>query len=112
MNIYFIIIYIISFIEIIKSDSSSNNDSYFWKDNIWLIILLIIISVGLIILIVFISIKIFKNCRRNKKPNNENISVNTERSSQKLVSDYDKNGRNNKKIKYKERPMEEIKEDE
>ena len=112
MNLYFNIFYIISIIEIVKSDSSSNTDSNFWQDNIWLIILLIIISVGLIVLIVFISIKIYKNYRQNKNQSNENNFVNTERSSQKLISDYDKNGTENKKIKYKERPMTEIKEDE
>ena len=45
----------------------------------------------------------------NKKEN-ENNFVNTERSSQKYISDYDKIDQNNKKIKYKQRPLKEIEE--
>ena len=60
-----------------------------------------------IILIVFISIKIYKNSRKKTSQNKEINLVDTERASQQYISEYDKNGKNNKKIKYKERPMKE-----
>ena len=111
MIINLIFLFLCSLIEIIKSGSSNNTDSNFWNDNLWLFILLIILSVALIILIVFISIKIYHKFKSANKKENENNFVNTERSSQKYISDYDKLGQNNKKIKYKQRPLKEIEEE-
>ena len=99
-----------SLIERIKSNSTNNTESNFWDDNLWLLILLIILSVALIILIVFISIKLYQKFKSANKKENENNFVNTERSSQKYISDYDKIDQNNKKIKYKQRPLKEIEE--
>ena len=39
------------------------------------------------------------------------LMVNSERSSQKYISDYEKVGQNNQKIKYKQRPLREIEEE-
>ena len=107
MNIYFLFIFFGSLIEKIISNSLKDNNNNFWDDNIWLFVLLIIFSVALIIIIVFISIKM---CRKNKRKNLQNKEINlvdTERSSQQYISEYDKNGKNNKKIQYKERPSKE-----
>ena len=107
MSIYFFLVFFGFLIEKIIANSLKDNNDNFWEDNIWLIVLLIIFSVGLIILIVFISIKIYKNNKRKNPQNKENNLVDTERSSQQYISEYDKNGKNNKKIQYKERPLNE-----
>ena len=99
MIINFHFLFLFSLIERIKSNSSNNTESNFWEDNLWLLILLIILSVALIILIVFISIKLYQKFKSANKRENENNFVNTERSSQKYISDYDKLGENNQKIK-------------
>ena len=105
-----VFLFVCSLIEKTKS-SSSNSDSNFWDDNLWLLIILIILSIALIILIVFISIKICQNYKSANKKENENNFINTERSSQKYISDYEKVGQNNQKIKYKQRPLREIEEE-
>ena len=107
MKIYFLFVFFGSLIEKIIANSLKDNDNNFWEDNIWLLVLLIIFSVGLIILIVFISIKIYRNNKKKNSQNKENNLVDTERSSQQYISEYDKNGKNNKKIQYKERPLKE-----
>ena len=107
MSIYIFLVFFGFLIEKIIENSLKDNNDNFWEDNIWLIVLLIIFSVGLIILIVFISIKIYKNNKRKNSQNKENNLVDTERSSQQYISEYDKNGKNNKKIQYKERPSKE-----
>ena len=111
MIINFHFLFLFSLIERIKSNSSNNTESNFWEDNLWLLILLIILSVALIILIVFISIKLYQKFKSANKRENEINFVNTERSSQKYISDYDKLGENNQKIKYKQRPLKEIEEE-
>ena len=111
MNYILNLIFICSLIKTTESNSTSSNDSTFWEDNVWLLIILIILSIALIVLIVFISIKMCRNYRAVTRQENENNFVNTERSSQKYISEYDKNGKNNKKIKYKERPLKEIEEE-
>ena len=58
MKIYFLFVFFGSIIEKIIANSLKDNDNNFWEDNIWLLVLLIIFSVGLIILIVFIIQKI------------------------------------------------------
>ena len=107
MKIYFLFVFFGSLIEKIIANSLKDNDNNYWEDNIWLLVLLIIFSVGLIILIVFISIKIYRNSRKKTSQNKVINLVDTERASQQYISEYDKNGKNNKKIKYKERPMKE-----
>ena len=81
-------------------------EDYFSEQNIWIIILLIIILVILIIVIIILIIKIYKSIQ---KRNNEkaNISVNTERPSQKYISNYNKKRKKINKMKYKERMIEE-----
>ena len=111
MIINLLFLFFVSLIERIKSNSTNNTESNFWDDNLWLLILLIILSVALIILIVFISIKLYQKFKSANKKENENNFVNTERSSQKYISDYDKIDQNNKKIKYKQRPLKEIEEE-
>ena len=60
----------------------------------------------MIIIIIILVIKIYKSIQ---KRNNEkaNISVNTERPSQKYISNYNKERKKTNKIKYKERMIEE-----
>ena len=110
MNIYFLFLFYCSFIEKIRANSSNDTDSNFWNDNIWLFILLIIFSVAIIVVIVVISIKIYKRFKNKNSQKKENF-VDTERSSQQYISEYNKNTIKNKKIKYKERPLEEIEND-
>ena len=93
----------------INSNSSNNDDSSFWEDNLWLLIILIILAIALIIVIVFISIKI---CKKVKDSNNNNSNlIKEQRSTQKYISEYNKNGQNHKKLNYKERPLKEIEEE-
>ena len=93
----------------INSNSSNNDDSSFWEDNLWLLIILIILAIALIIVIVFISIKI---CKKFKDSNNNNSNlIKEQRSTQKYISEYNKNGQNHKKLNYKERPLKEIEEE-
>ena len=98
-----------SLIKMIKTSSSETDD--FWANNIWLLVILIILSIALIIIIVIISFKIYKKYKNSNQNEKENNFVNTERSSQKYISDYDKQRKNNKKLQYKERPLIEIVED-
>ena len=95
----------------INSNSSNNDDTSFWEDNIWLLVLLIILIIAVIVVIVYISINLYKKFKESKNKNSNNYSVNTERSSQKYISEYDKNGHNRQKLKYKERPLKEIEEE-
>ena len=107
MNFNLKIIFFYSLICEIKSNFSAD-DSDFWDNNIWLIILLIVFSIALIILIILVTIKICKKCKikNNKINNNENQKnfVNTERETQKYSSDYVNNSQNSTKLKYKQRP--------
>ena len=111
MNNFCFIFFIFSLIEKIRTDSSNSDESNFWNDNIWLFVLLIILSISLVVIIIFISIKIYKKCKNSNSQENKNNFVNTERATQQYISDYDKNLQNNKKIKYKERPLKEIDEE-
>ncbi len=94
----------------INSNSSNNDDSSFWEDNLWLLIILIILAIAFIIVIVFISIKICKKVKNSNNNNNSNL-IKEQRSTQKYISEYNKNGQNHKKLNYKERPLKEIEEE-
>ena len=80
----------------------SEEQSEFWEENIWLFIILIIIVIILLIILIFLSIKIYKILKKNKIKNND--MINTESSSYKYISEYNK--RKTKKLKYNERKME------
>ena len=56
------------------------------------------------------QLKFIKDLRIKIHKKKENF-VDTERSSQQYISEYNKNTKKNKKIKYKERPLEEIEND-
>jgi len=86
-----IIIYFQLFIiiakEIITNPLRNNREKNdFWENNIWLFILLIIIIIILIALIILIIFKIYQSIKKEKNKK-ENEMVNSERSSQKYISE-------------------------
>ena len=80
----------------------------FWEEKyIWLFIILIIILILLFVIIVLLLIKIYTKIKKgiNRNQNKENL-VNSERSSQKYISEYNPKKKKIKILKYKTRIIE------